>query len=211
MHGLFASIDGTERLADGIVLWRDAVDEHGYLADIARIASAAPFRRMRTPGGREMSVAITNCGALGWVSDTHGYRYADTDPESGMPWPAIPERWLSDARHAAYRCGYSDFVPDACLVNRYEVGARMGAHQDRNEADFSQPVVSVSLGLPAQFAFHGDSRTGPARHIDLYSGDVLVWGGRSRLYFHSVRPVRAGVHPLCGSLRYNLTFRRAGH
>lgn len=210
MTGLFASIDGTERLAEGIVLWRGAFDEAGYLADIASIAAAAPFRHMRTPGGREMSVAMTNCGALGWTSDERGYRYSDTDPESGMPWPAIPARWLADAGHAAYRCGYADFVPDACLVNRYEVGARMGSHQDRNEADLSQPVVSVSLGLPAEFAFHGDTRSGTPRRVELNSGDVLVWGGPARLYYHSVRPVRAGMHPLCGALRYNLTFRRAG-
>lgn len=209
MTGLFASIDGTERLGEGIVLWRDAIDETRYAAAIARVALEAPFRRMLTPGGRQMSVAITNCGQLGWVSDTHGYRYSATDPDSAMRWPAMPADWLDDASHAAFRCGFSGFVPDACLINRYQVGDRMGAHQDRNESDFTQPVVSMSIGLPAEFTFHGASRAGNVGRIDLHSGDVLVWGGPARLHFHSVRPIRAGTHGLCGAVRYNLTFRRA--
>ncbi len=210
MTGLFASVDGTERLGEGIVLWRNAIDEASYLATITRLALEAPFRHMITPGGRQMSVAITNCGALGWVSDTHGYRYSATDPDSAMRWPAMPENWLHDASHAAVRCGFSGFVPDACLINRYRVGDRMGSHQDRNEADFTQPVVSMSIGLPAQFTFHGPSRSGAAGTVALRSGDVLVWGGQARLYFHSVRAIRPGMHPLCGAVRYNLTFRRAG-
>ena len=210
MTGLFASIEGTERLGEGIVLWRAAIDEARYAATIARLALEAPFRHMLTPGGRQMSVAITNCGSMGWVSDTHGYRYSATDPDSSMPWPAIPPDWLHDASHAAFRCGFSGFTPDACLINRYEIGNRMGSHQDRNEVDFTQPVVSMSIGLPAEFTFHGASRAGTAGRVDLHSGDILVWGGPARLYFHSVRPIRAGVHPLCGALRYNLTFRRAG-
>lgn len=210
MSGLFASTDGIEHLADGVVVWHRAVDEEQYLAMILGIAQEAPFRHMRTPGGRQMSVAMTNCGALGWVSDADGYRYDACDPDSGMPWPEMPAAWRRDAKLAADRCGYANFEPDACLINRYEAGARMAAHQDRNEADFSQPVVSVSLGLTAQFVFHGESRAGPPRVVELVSGDALVWGGAARLHFHAVRPLPAGRHPLCGALRYNLTFRRAG-
>ncbi len=209
--GLFADAAGGEALASGIHLWRGVLDERAYLDGIAVIAAAAPFRSMMTPGGRPMSVAMSNCGALGWISDAAGYRYSTLDPASGRPWPAIPEAWLADAARLATGSGYPDFRPDACLINRYAVGARMTAHQDRNEADFSQPIVSLSLGLPATFAFHGPSRTGRATTVELASGDALVWGGEARLFYHAVRPVRAGSHPLAGAFRYNITMRRAAH
>lgn len=209
MSGLFAEDDGTERLGDGIILWRDAVDAPRYVADIARISAEAPFRFMRTPGGQPMSVAMTNCGPYGWISDAEGYRYSDADPDTGMPWPEMPVHWKRDAAEAARRLGHPGFEPDACLINRYVVGARMSAHQDRDEADLGHPVVSVSLGLEARFVFHGPTRDGPARSLILNNGDVLAWGGPARMHFHAVRPITAGQHPLTGALRYNLTFRRA--
>lgn len=209
MDDLFGNIADEARLEDGVLLWRGALDEARYVADIAQVAAAAPFRHMCTPGGRTMSVAMTNCGSFGWVSDAAGYRYAPTDPDSGKAWPAMPPAWRRDAVEAAARCGFPGFEPDVCLINRYAVGARMSAHQDRDEADLRQPVVSMSLGLSARFVFHGPLRSGKARTLELRSGDVLVWGGPARMHFHAVRPVAAGSHPLTGPLRYNLTFRRA--
>ncbi len=210
MNDLFANDSGLEILGEGITLWRSAIDVARYVSDIEDLARRAPFRNMQVPRGRTMSVAITNCGKLGWISDTRGYRYSAIDPTRSAPWPAMPEHWLRDAAQAAQRGGFAGFSPDACLVNCYEVGARMGAHQDRDELDFSQPVVSISLGLSAAFAFHGETRSGTRRRIELHSGDVLIWGGPARLHFHSVAPVKAGLHPLCGARRFNLTFRRAG-
>lgn len=210
MGGLLAGEDGGEALAPGIVLWRGACAEQLFVDELAPLATAAPFRHMRTPGGRWMSVEMTNCGDYGWVSDTAGYRYAPRDPASDRAWPPIPQAWRAAARELAHRSGFAGFEPDACLVNRYVVGARMSAHQDRNEADFSQPVVSLSFGLSARFVFHGPTRSGPARVVDLHSGDALVWGGEARLHYHAVRPLAPGCHPTLGALRYNLTLRRAG-
>jgi alkylated DNA repair protein (DNA oxidative demethylase) len=157
-----------------------------------------------------MSVAMTNCGALGWVSDRKGYRYAAADPETGLAWPAMPEAFRKLARTAAAAGGYPGFEPDACLINRYVPGAKMSLHQDRDERDFAAPLVSVSLGLPAVFQFGGLSRKDPVRRVGLEHGDVVVWGGESRLFFHGVMPLKEGVHPLAGACRINLTFRRAG-
>ncbi|MET0268887.1 MAG: DNA oxidative demethylase AlkB [Sphingomonas sp.] len=179
------------------------------LAGIAAIAAAVPFRRMETPGGRRMSVAMTNAGAAGWTTSRRGYRYATTDPETGVPWPAMPDAFLALATHAAETAGFTGFRPDACLVNRYEPGARMALHQDRDEADMAAPIVSVSLGLPARFLWGGAERTSKARRLPLLHGDVLVWGGPARLTFHGVDTLAAGDHPRTGGLRYNLTFRRA--
>lgn len=209
MADLFAGT-GAEELGPGIFLWRSALDTGSYVRAIGDVARCAPFRHMLTPGGRRMSVAMTNCGALGWVSDARGYRYADADPDSGQAWPPMPEKWRPEATRLAAGSGFDGFLPDACLINRYGIGARMTAHQDRNEHDYSQPVVSLSLGLPASFAFHGLTRSGRPRRVRLESGDALVWGGPARLYFHGVQPVGTGNDPLCGRYRYNITFRRAG-
>jgi DNA oxidative demethylase len=165
---------------------------------------------MHTPGGLRMSVAMTNCGALGWVTDSRGYRYQATDPQNQKPWPAIPPAILSLAANAAQQAGYSNFIPDACLVNRYEPGARMTLHQDKNEHDFAQPIVSVSLGLPATFLFGGDTRNQRPARFALEHGDVVVWGGPARLRFHGVLPVKEGEHPTLGRQRINLTLRKAG-
>lgn len=177
--------------------------------ELNTIIAAAPFRHMMTPGGFTMSVALTNCGTLGWTSDRRGYRYTAQDPETGNTWPALPAPFLALARQAADAAGFPDFTPDACLINRYQTGARMGLHQDRNEQDFSAPIVSVSLGIPATFLFGGVQRSDRAQRVPLQHGDVAVWGGTDRLRFHGVAPLRAATHPLLGDVRINLTFRRA--
>jgi DNA oxidative demethylase len=179
-------------------------------ADIAKVLDAAPLRHLVTPGGLRMSVAMSNCGALGWVSDRRGYRYDAIDPESGRPWPAMPTSFVQLAGAAAERVGFPRFTPDACLINRYEPGARLSLHQDRDERDHAHPIVSVSLGLPAVFLFGGLKRNDPTQHVPLAHGDVVVWGGPSRLRFHGVLAVKPGWHALTGACRVNLTFRRAG-
>jgi alkylated DNA repair protein (DNA oxidative demethylase) len=183
--------------------------EAALLAAIERVASVAPFRHMLTPGGRRMSVAMTNCGDVGWVTDRAGYRYAPEDPQTRRPWPAMPEAFLDLASRAAARAGFPAFVPDGCLVNRYEPGARLTLHQDRDERDFGAPIVSVSLGLPAVFLFGGEHRADRQEPVDLAHGDVVVWGGPSRLRYHGVRPLLDGSHPLTGRHRFNLTLRKA--
>jgi DNA oxidative demethylase len=179
------------------------------LEALASVVRAAPFRRMVTPGGWLMSVAMTNCGGAGWVTDRRGYRYDPIDPETGRPWPAIPAAFADLATRAAASAGFAGFAPDACLINRYEAGARLSLHQDRNERDLGCPIVSVSLGLPATFLWGGQTRADRPRHVPLVHGDVVVWGGPARLTFHGVNPLAAGHHPLTGDVRYNLTFRLA--
>jgi len=200
-----------EKLAPGAVLLRGfAAGEAAELAAaLKRVVAAAPFRRMTTPGGYVMSVEMTNCGQVGWVTDRRGYRYQPTDPATGKPWPPMPPPFARLAARAASAGGYDGFGPDACLVNRYEPGARLSLHQDKDERDFDAPIVSVSLGLPAVFLFGGARRSDPARKIRLESGDVVVWGGPTRLFFHGVAPVADGEHPLTGRCRINLTFRMA--
>ncbi len=179
------------------------------IAAIGGIAAASPFRHMVTPGGWEMSVALTNCGQVGWVTDRTGYRYDAIDPVTGRPWPAMPQAFADLAAEAAEAAGFSDFRPDACLVNRYAPGARLSLHQDRDERDLDQPIVSVSLGLPAIFLWGGKTRADRARRVPLMHGDVVVWGGPDRLTFHGVHPLAEGEHTLTGTYRFNFTFRRA--
>jgi len=181
------------------LLWRE----------IQHIAERAPFRHMETPGGFRMAVAMTNCGPLGWVSDRRGYRYTALDPLHGAPWPAMPAVFIALAERAAATAGFNGFAPDACLINRYAPGTRLSLHQDRDEQDMRQPIVSVSLGLPAVFLFGGLARSDKPQRVALQHGDVVVWGGASRLAFHGVMPVADGAHPATGDCRINLTFRRA--
>ncbi len=169
----------------------------------------SPLRHMVVRNGRRMSVAMSNAGSVGWVADRGGYRYAPLDPDTGRSWPAMPDAFAVLAREAAERAGYSRFVPDCCLLNRYEPGARMSLHQDRDERDLGAPIVSVSLGLPATFLWGGLSRADRPRRLRLEHGDVVVWGGPSRLAFHGVDVLKTGLHPSTGAVRYNLTFRRA--
>ncbi|HUQ10377.1 MAG TPA: DNA oxidative demethylase AlkB [Steroidobacteraceae bacterium] len=200
---------GPLRLDEGITLLRGFADTTQLFAIIEAIAVMAPFRHLVTPGGQTMSVAMTNCGPVGWVSDRSGYRYSSRDPQTDRDWPRMPPEFMKLALEAARAGGFPEFVPDACLINRYAPGARLTAHRDADEQNLSQPIVSVSIGLPASFAFYGLARGGKGRTVSLTDGDVLVWGGPARLVYHAVRPVKPGNHPLTGEYRYNLTFRHA--
>jgi alkylated DNA repair protein (DNA oxidative demethylase) len=200
-----------EELAPGACVLRGLAraDEAELRSAVDAVARDAPFRHMITPGGFRMSVAMTNCGSYGWVSDDRGYRYAPLDPESGRPWPALPRVFAALAARAAALAGFEAFTPDACLVNRYEPGARLTLHQDKDERDFAQPIVSVSLGVPATFLFGGLRRKERVARVALEHGDVVVWGGPSRLRYHGVAPLKPGQHPFAGEARINLTLRRA--
>jgi alkylated DNA repair protein (DNA oxidative demethylase) len=204
-----ASPESGLSLDPGITLLPRFADTARLMPLIEGLASLSPFRHLVTPGGQTMSVAMTNCGPVGWVSDRSGYRYSSQDPLTGRRWPEMPRDFRELALAAAARGGFPDFQPDACLVNRYSAGSRLTAHRDADEQNFAQPIVSVSLGLPASFAFYGLTRGGKGRSVALNDGDVLVWGGPSRLVYHAVRPIKPGLHPLTGSFRYNLTFRHA--
>jgi alkylated DNA repair protein (DNA oxidative demethylase) len=208
---LFADANAGDALAlePGITLLRGFAHSAELMPLIEQVAAAAPFRHLVTPGGQTMSVAMTNCGPVGWVSDRSGYRYSSRDPLTDRDWPAMPAAFVDLALDAARRGGFHQFVPDACLVNRYSPGSRLTAHRDADEQNYAQPIVSVSLGLPASFAFYGLTRGGTGKTVRLTDGDVLVWGGPARLTYHAVRPVKPGSHPLTGAFRYNLTFRHA--
>lgn len=201
----------TLTLGPGAVVLRGfaAGQAPSLVEQIAAVAAEAPFRRMVTPGGFTMSVAMTNCGRAGWITDRRGYRYDPLDPLTDRPWPPIPAPFHELAVTAASQAGFAGFEPDACLVNRYEPGSRLSLHQDRNEHDYTAPIVSVSLGLPATFLFGGERRNDRPKRIRLESGDIVVWGGPSRLAFHGVDTLADGQHPLTGACRFNLTFRRA--
>ncbi|WP_423193747.1 DNA oxidative demethylase AlkB [Cupriavidus sp. H18C2] len=199
-----------EPLAPGAVVLRGFAREAGpaLLGAVGEVSAGSPFRHLVTPGGLRMSVAMTNCGERGWVSDRTGYRYDGVDPDSGRPWPPMPEPFRQLARDAAAAAGYADFRPDACLINRYLPGTRLSLHQDRDELDLRAPIVSVSLGLPATFLWGGLRRADRPARVRLAHGDVVVWGGPSRLVFHGIAPLAAGDHPLTGAERINLTFRK---
>ena len=212
---LFASVadvqPSVEEIAQGAVLLREFAKpfEADLITDISVIVDRAPFRQMVTPGGHRMSVAMTNCGSAGWVTDRSGYRYDADDPETGRPWPPMPPSFCRLAEQAAAQGGFPNFAPDVCLINRYEPGAKMSLHQDKDESDFGAPIVSVSLGLPAIFLFGGSKRSDKPRRLPLQHGDVVVWGGPARLAFHGVAPLADGEHALMGRQRINLTFRKA--
>lgn len=208
---LFADANAGEALAlePGITLLRGFASSAVLMPLIEKVAAAAPFRHLVTPGGQTMSVAMTNCGPVGWVSDRSGYRYCSRDPLTDRDWPAMPDAFVALALDAARCGGFPEFIPDACLVNRYSPGSRLTAHRDADEQNYAQPIVSVSLGLPASFAFYGLTRGGRGRTVRLNDGDVLVWGGPARLSYHAVRPIKPGTHPITGGFRYNLTFRHA--
>jgi DNA oxidative demethylase len=211
---LFASAElgeGAERLAEGAILLRGfaRLEAEPLVAAVNAIAAVSPFRHMVTPGGFRMSVAMTNGGKVGWVTDRSGYRYSPVDPTTRQPWPALPPIFRSLAARAAAAAGFAGFVPDACLINRYEPGARLSLHRDEEERDLTKPVVSVSLGLPAIFLWGGLSRKERPARVRLESGDVVVWGGAARLVYHGIAPLAEGEHQLTGCSRINLTFRRA--
>lgn len=200
-----------ETIAEGAVLLRGFARprEDELITALREIVAQAPFRHMVTPGGHQMSVAMTNCGDAGWVTDRSGYRYDSIDPESKKPWPAMPPSFLALAKQAALEAGFDNFATDACLINRYQPGARMSLHQDRDEGDFGAPIVSVSLGLPATFLFGGLKRSDKTQRYRLEHGDIAVWGGPARLAFHGVAALADGEHAVLGRQRINLTFRKA--
>ena len=212
---LFASLSDAqpsrEDITEGAVLLRGFAKpaEDDLITALRDIVEWAPFRHMSTPGGHQMSVAMTNCGSAGWVTDRSGYRYDAADPQSGQPWPEMPSPFRDLAGQAAAEAGFAGFTPDACLINRYEPGARMSLHQDRDEKNFGAPIVSVSLGLPAIFLFGGLQRSDKTKRFRLQHGDIVVWGGPARLAFHGVAPLADGEHALMGRARINLTFRKA--
>jgi len=185
-------------------------EENAVLSAVHEVTAFSPFRHMITPGGYRMSVAMTNCGSLGWVTDRSGYRYDSRDPKTGRPWPAMPAALLRLAQTASDEAGFPNFFPDACLVNRYEAGAKLSLHQDKDEQDFAAPIVSVSLGIPATFLFGGVQRADKTQRVRLVHGDVVVWGGPARLRYHGVLPLKPAHHPAFGASRVNLTFRKAG-
>jgi alkylated DNA repair protein (DNA oxidative demethylase) len=199
-----------EVLEDGAILLRGFATSQApaLLEEVERITKEAPFRHLVTPGGYTMSVAMTNCGRVGWVSDRAGYRYDPVDPDTGAPWPDMPETFQDLAARAAAQAGFADYAPDACLINRYLAGSKLGLHQDRDEKDDWAPIVSVSLGVPAVFLWGGKRRSDRVRRLRLVSGDVAVWGGPARFVYHGVAPLKQGDHPLTGAARINLTFRK---
>ncbi|HSH27470.1 MAG TPA: DNA oxidative demethylase AlkB [Wenzhouxiangella sp.] len=206
------SAGSAERLSDGAVLFHGRLVEHaGAIVDaIGEIERKAPFRHLVTPGGHRMSVAMTSCGGLGWISDRRGYRYTARDPASDRSWPAMPELFVDLAAAAAREAGFPGYRPDACLINRYRPGAKLSLHQDRDERDHAHPVVSFSLGLPATFLWGGFKRSDKPKKLLLEHGDVLVFGGPDRLRYHGIAPLAEGEHPLLGAQRINLTLRKAG-
>jgi alkylated DNA repair protein (DNA oxidative demethylase) len=210
MLELFARAD-REELAPGAFVLRGLAlaDEVELKRAVDAVASAAPFRHMITPGGFRMSVSMTNCGEYGWVSDEHGYRYAPLDPVSAKPWPPMPRAFAELAQRAAALAGFAAFAPDACLVNRYAPGSRLTLHQDKDERDFAEPIVSVSLGVPATFLLGGLKRKDRLARVPLEHGDVVVWGGPSRMRYHGVAQLPPAQHAFAGEARINLTLRRA--
>lgn len=214
MLDLFADAEPwQEPLAAGAVILRRfaLARDAALMQGIEQVASASPFRQMVTPGGYTMSVAMTNCGGLGWTTNQRGYLYSPEDPLTEANWPPMPDAFATLCHAAAREAGYPDFQPDACLINRYAVGAKLSLHQDKDEADLRAPIVSVSLGLPAIFQFGGLRRNDPLQRLLLEHGDVVVWGGPSRLFYHGIQPLKPGLHPLTGEYRYNLTFRQAAN
>lgn len=179
------------------------------LPALEAVLAAAPFRQMVTPGGFTMSVALSSCGTWGWNTDRSGYRYSREDPQTGLPWPPMPEVFFQLAQAAAFAAGFTDFVPDSCLINHYVPGAKMSLHQDKDEKSYAAPIVSVSLGLPAMFLFGGFARSDKSQRVPLLHGDIVVWGGVDRLRYHGVLPIKDGQHPRLGEQRINFTFRTA--
>lgn len=212
MLDLFAGDEPWEEpLAGGATILRRFAREEAaaLMMEIHGLAQQAPFRHMVTPGGHIMSVAMTNCGSVGWSTNQHGYLYSPRDAQTGRPWPQIPAAFRALSDRASLAAGYPNFEPDACLINRYAPGTKLSLHQDKDEPNLGQPIVSVSLGLPAVFQFGGLQRSDRLKRVMLEHGDVVVWGGASRLFYHGILPLKPGFHPLTDTFRYNLTFRKA--
>jgi len=202
-------IGDTEEIQTDVYVLRQLTGANELIAEVKRLIKAAPFRYMRTPGGKRLNISMSNCGDLGWISEPSGYRYSRIDPTSGKVWPAMPQKFKQLSEQAAQCCGFDGFNPNACLINHYHAGKELTAHQDKNEVDLAQPIVSVSLGMSAHFQIYGDSRNNKAVEIELYDGDVMVWGRSARLIYHGVKTNRSIPHPTLGNHRINLTFRKA--
>lgn len=196
-------------ICPGMVLLPGYANTTTLQSPLAQVLAQAPLRQMETSRGFKMSVHTSNCGAVGWISDRRGYRYSRTDPVTGLSWPPMPQVFLQLAISAASKAGYAGFEPDACLINNYQPGTQMGAHQDKDESDFSQPIVSVSLGINARFFVIGPEKRGTSTPVDLTDGDVIVFGGAARSHYHGVRKLKESTHPAFGPVRWNLTFRKA--
>ncbi len=190
-----------------IFLLRTQTNLKECLPEIRRVVQQAPFRYMKTPGGKRLHISMTNCGELGWISESCGYRYARHDPSNGERWPKMPQLFKSLAQKAAEQCGFNAFKPNACLINHYKQGDELTSHQDKNEPDMTQPIVSVSLGMSAHFQIYGDNRHNKAQVIELYDGDVMVWGRTARLMYHGVKTSKSIPHAELGFHRFNLTMR----
>ncbi|MFK8080438.1 MAG: alpha-ketoglutarate-dependent dioxygenase AlkB [Granulosicoccus sp.] len=196
-------------ICPGMYLLPGFADSSELQAPLQQVLAVSPLRQMQTSRGFSMSVHTSNCGKVGWISDRKGYRYVELDPVSGQPWQAMPEEFAALATAAAAVAGFANFEPDACLINHYQPGTQMGAHQDRDESDFSQPIVSVSLGIDARFFVIGPEKRGKSTPVDLSDGDVVVFGGPARRYYHGVRKLKESTHSRFGAARWNLTFRKA--
>lgn len=196
-------------IVPGMVLLRGFANSPILIESLSQVLAHSPLRQMETSRGFKMSVHTSNCGEAGWISDRRGYRYVKQDPLNGKPWPDLPIAFKSVAQDAAIEAGFSAYEPDVCLINRYRPGNQMGAHQDKDEQDFTQPIVSVSLGIDARFFVIGPEKRGSSTAVDLTDGDVLVFGGPARKFFHGVRKLRESIHPALGAVRWNLTFRKA--
>lgn len=207
---LFSSLRPEKQaLREGVTLLASFADTNALLAEIPALLRASPLRHMQTPGGRQMRVAMSNCGPLGWVSEPRGYRYTGQDPLSGKPWPDMPASFRTLAAEAAEQAGFGSFVPDACLINEYVPGVKLSPHVDQDEASKNWPIVSVSIGIPAVFQLYGLTRQGSPENIQLYDGDVIVFGGPARLIYHGIRKVSPARDARIGEKRINLTFRKA--
>src|SRR6516164_7255573 len=201
-----------QELAPGAVLLRAfaASQDAALLTALREVVGRSPLRRMTTPGGYRMSVAMTNCGECGWITDESGYHYGAVDPSTARRWPPLPRIFGDLAAAAAAAAGFAGFAPDACLISRYQPGARLSLHQDKDEIDHEAPIVSISLGVAAVFLFGGQRRSERPMRVPLRHGDVVVWGGPARLRYHGVMPLADGQHPLLGACRVNLSMRKAG-
>ena len=197
----------TQEILSDMYILRSFTSLASLIDEVKSVVQRAPLRYMQTPGGKKLNISMTNCGEYGWISESSGYRYTKHDPTSGQKWPNMPESFQLLAMQAARKCDFNGFKPNACLINHYKLGRNLTAHQDKNEPDLSQPIVSVSLGMSARFQIYGDSRNNKPLEIELYDGDVMVWGRSARLIYHGVKTNHSIPHPILGTHRINLTFR----
>ena len=210
MNDLFADQAAKKQSIDvGVTLLKGYADTDLFTTLIHNILSVSPLRHMGTTMGHNMRVTTSNCGEFGGNSDINGYRYLAKDPLTHQSWPDMPDAFYKLAVSAAEQAGILNFSPDSCLINHYPIGVQMGSHQDKEELDFSWPIVSVSIGLSAIFQIFGQTRSGVEREIQLDHGDVLILSGPARLYYHGVKAIKPDKLQPNLTERFNLTFRTA--